>query len=167
VTVLPPRKTSGHERAVDDGGVLRSLTANRRLPGPPFVISSESVDDVVSFARGMQARVVRLEVPPEPDRRSVLRMLGQSLSFPDYFGANWDAWYDCLGDVIETATGGTVVILDRSERLLGSPPALFAQLVYHLQTSQDLVAGSAGDRLLVEFIFAGLWGDAQSAPTGE
>jgi hypothetical protein len=57
--------------------VLRSLTANPSLRGPPFVISSESVDDVVSFARGMQARVVRLGVPPEPDRRIVLRMLGQ------------------------------------------------------------------------------------------
>ncbi|GIJ50939.1 hypothetical protein Val02_78250 [Virgisporangium aliadipatigenens] len=146
--------------------MLRSLSANRRLPGPPYVIGSESVDYVVSFARGIQARVVRLEVPPEPDRRGVLRLLGQALGFAEGFGTNWDAWYDCLGDVIETATGGTVVILERSERLLDSPPALFAQLVYHLQTSQDLVAGSARDRLLIEFAFAGLWGDAQTVPIG-
>jgi hypothetical protein len=46
---------------------------------------------------------------------------------------------------------------------------MFGKAVYHLQTSQDLVAGSAGDRLLIEseFVFAALWGDAQSAPTGE
>jgi hypothetical protein len=48
-----------------------------------------------------------------------------------------------------------------------SSPSSSITYRYHLQTSQDLVAGSAGDRLLIEFVFAALWGDAQSAPTGE
>ena len=55
--------------------------------------------------------------------------------------------------------GATVVTLQRSERLLDTPPALFAEIVYHLQQSQDLVASAAGQRLRLEFAFSGQWAD--------
>lgn len=33
------------------------------------------------------------------DKQSLLAGIGQVLEFPDYFGANWDALEECLGDM--------------------------------------------------------------------
>lgn len=33
------------------------------------------------------------------DKQALLRRLAQGLSFPDYFGENWDALIDCLSDL--------------------------------------------------------------------
>jgi Barstar (barnase inhibitor) len=31
---------------------------------------------------------------------------GVALGFPDYYGKNWDAFYECFGDLLEVTTGG-------------------------------------------------------------
>ncbi|MBE1492590.1 barstar family protein [Plantactinospora soyae] len=141
------------------------MSQNRRLSGPPYVIDHELVDYVVSFAHGIQAQPLRVEVPPDPTRQLVLKRLGEALQFPDYFGANWDAWSDCLGDLIAVGQGGRIVILERSERLLAAPPVLFAEFICRLQESQDLVMRAAGDRVLLEFVFAGQWSAREDEPS--
>jgi hypothetical protein len=32
-------------------------------------------------------------------KRQIFTVYSRQLSFPDYFGWNWDAFYDCLGDL--------------------------------------------------------------------
>ena len=63
---------------------------------------------------------------------------GRALGFPDWFGANWDAWDDTLGDFVRESRDSTVVLVEHSERLLAVSPAFFAEM-------------------LLEFVFAGLW----------
>ncbi|HNA30183.1 MAG TPA: barstar family protein [Thiobacillaceae bacterium] len=58
--------------------------------------------------------IYRLGVPPEDapvdlvpvldgrglkDKASLLAALGRALDFPDYYGGNWDALEECLGDL--------------------------------------------------------------------
>ena len=33
------------------------------------------------------------------DKAGLLERLGRAMSFPDWFGGNWDAWFDCLTDL--------------------------------------------------------------------
>lgn len=38
---------------------------------------------------------------PVADQSSILQALSDSFHFPDYFGHNWDAAYDCLLDALD------------------------------------------------------------------
>ena len=44
------------------------------------------------------------------ERRTLLQALAKTLQFPDYFGGNWDAAYDCLTD--RTWEAGAMVRID-------------------------------------------------------
>ena len=39
-----------------------------------------------------------------PDKAALHRALAQALSFPDYYGKNLDAMYDCLMDIRQDTT---------------------------------------------------------------
>ncbi len=44
------------------------------------------------------AEVIELDLSDSPDKATTLDRLADALDFPDYFGRNWDAAYDCLTD---------------------------------------------------------------------
>jgi RNAse (barnase) inhibitor barstar len=48
-----------------------------------------------------------------------LRAVAHALQFPDWFGANWDALEDCLGDLSWRPVGGHVLVF-RNWQALGS-----------------------------------------------
>jgi RNAse (barnase) inhibitor barstar len=48
-------------------------------------------------------------------KESLLRAIAESLSFPGYFGNNWDALEECLTDLSWLPAKGYVVLLDRLE----------------------------------------------------
>lgn len=81
--------------AAPQGGVYRM---KNRLPyaqppasgGPPY---RYSLPDLTSV-----------------DRQTLLDALAKALEFPDYFGGNWDAAYDCLTD--RTWETGAVVLIE-------------------------------------------------------
>ena len=45
-------------------------------------------------------------------RAGFFQELAQALHFPEYFGRNWDAVYDCLTDFNWLPTAGHVLVLD-------------------------------------------------------
>jgi RNAse (barnase) inhibitor barstar len=72
-------------------GLLRGEAGTYRLESPP--------DDLV---RRLAAAGWRTGVfTGADDRRAVLRGIGRALGFPDYYGANLDALWDCLTDLTE------------------------------------------------------------------
>jgi RNAse (barnase) inhibitor barstar len=50
---------------------------------------------------------VRIEAPP--GKRALLDTLAVTLRFPDHFGANWDALYDCLTDLERVKAPGLII----------------------------------------------------------
>jgi hypothetical protein len=59
----------------------------------PFVLTAD-----LDSLRGGSTRLVR--VPAEfPDTKALLSWYAEALEFPDYFGMNWDAMDECLGDL--------------------------------------------------------------------
>src|SRR3954470_18045970 len=55
-------------------------------------------------------------------RAGFFQEIARVLHFPDYFGHNWDAVYDCLTDLTWLPGAGCVVVLDRFERLAIDQP---------------------------------------------
>ena len=60
-----------------------------------------------------------------------------ALQFPDYFGENWDAFHDCLGDLAWLHAATVVVGLLDADRLLAAGPPESAK---HLATVLQEVA---------------------------
>jgi RNAse (barnase) inhibitor barstar len=55
-------------------------------------------------------------------RAGFFREIARALRFPDYFGHNWDAVYDCLTDLNWLPAAGYVLIFDGFERLANDDP---------------------------------------------
>ncbi|MFI5938334.1 barstar family protein [Actinoplanes sp. NPDC051494] len=81
------------------------------VPGEPFVIFARS-DDASFHGGGSEGGgdggggagsdggvVVRLAAEALTDKGRLFREFARELRFPSYFGHNWDALVDCLGDL--------------------------------------------------------------------
>lgn len=68
---------------------------------------------------------------------TVLRQLGNSLHFPVWFGANFDALYDCLTDTDWYPAKGHVILLEGIDSLRVRYPDDFATLIEVLQAAAE------------------------------
>ncbi|MCO1582275.1 barstar family protein [Crossiella sp. SN42] len=78
-------------------------------------------------------------------KRAVLQAFARALSFPDYFGVNLDALYDCLTDLSWLPPGEHRLHWTHAEVLRRSDPAAFAGIS---EVLADAVA--ANPRLTVQ-----------------
>jgi hypothetical protein len=67
---------------------------------------------VVGLLDGAQAR----------DTPKFMAAVAQALAFPDYFGANWDAFAECLDD-LHWRDEAVVLVVDHAAQLLADAPA--------------------------------------------
>lgn len=72
-----------------------------------------------------------------PDVASVLRQLGNALQFPIWYGANFDALYDCLTDPDWLPAKGHVLLIKGLSGLRTADPDDFATLIEVLQAAAD------------------------------
>jgi RNAse (barnase) inhibitor barstar len=79
------------------GGVFRSHTPLSDL--------------VLEFAVRNKLRVVTVMLAAARDKNAFMNAMATALQFPDYFGHNWDAFYDCLLDLQQGHLAGTLVVL--------------------------------------------------------
>ena len=69
--------------------------------------------------------------------QTTLRQLGSALHFPIWFGANFDALFDCLADPEWYPAKGHVIILSGIDSLRVSNPDDFATLIEVLQAAVE------------------------------
>jgi hypothetical protein len=68
-------------------------------------------DAVIDAVSGSGLHLARVKLRGGDGKAEVLRQLSQALSFPSWFGGNWDALEDCLSDLSwSTATGEVLLI---------------------------------------------------------
>lgn len=76
--------------------------AAEQLPGGPVGVVLLGNQRADGLARDLATRGWAVgELCGGRDRREVLTRLGQALGFPDYYGRNMDAAWDCLTDLAE------------------------------------------------------------------
>ena len=79
-----------------------------RLAGPP--------EEIQRAAQQAGLAVFRIDLSHAKDKKDFLALVANALSFPNWFGKNWDAWNDLLTDLdwLTTKTG-YVLIFDNGE----------------------------------------------------
>ena len=71
------------------------------------------------------------------DAHEALNAVAKALVFPDYFGHNWDAFYDCLVDLEHDKGEGLLVVLRDTSGFARAEPDEFAAAVDALQDAAD------------------------------
>jgi RNAse (barnase) inhibitor barstar len=82
------------------------------------------------------------------DKESVLRELGHTLRFPDWYGANLDALYDCLTDPENQPAFGQMLLISGLNRLQSTDPDSLSMLVEVFRSASE-VRREAGTPLWV------------------
>ena len=85
------------------------------------------------------------------DGPALLKALGQTLAFPAYYGANWDAAEECLGDLGERYPQGCALLIDHAGALWQRLPHKMGQLVSLWLAASDALA-TAGIPLQLVFL---------------
>ncbi len=73
-------------------------------------------EEIESAAKEAGLAVFRIDINAAHNKKDFLAHVAKALSFPDWFGANWDALSDCLTDLewLSTKTG-YVLLFEKSE----------------------------------------------------
>jgi RNAse (barnase) inhibitor barstar len=88
----------------------------------------------LALQRGMTVAAVSLVAAR--DKKAFLTAVAQALRFPDYFGHNWDAFYDCLVQ-LKHGDGGTLLLLREASNFARTEPEEFAAAIAALQDATD------------------------------
>jgi hypothetical protein len=73
--------------------------------------------EIVDATRGSELRLTAIDLAGIREKGALLPKLARALEFPDWFGQNWDALEDCLGDLSWLEAAGHVVIFRNAEEL--------------------------------------------------
>ncbi|MFD7026453.1 barstar family protein [Streptomyces sp. NPDC059917] len=65
-----------------------------------------------------RVHVARLSGKDMVDEVSTFQQFSESLKFPEYFGWNWDAFYDCLRDLEWLSSDYCIVIVESADEVL-------------------------------------------------
>ncbi|OXM52047.1 barstar family protein [Amycolatopsis alba] len=96
-----------------------------------------------AFSRGAYPHPI--ESGRTVDKASTLDAIAEALSFPDYFGKNLDALYDCLTDLSWLPPGEHVLIWAGSSALKEHDPKAYLAVRSVLSDAQRAL-GPSGDR---------------------
>ena len=122
---------------------LGALLADASQNGAYFVDvrDREGLEDA---ARGLGFAVAAVDFTGCRDKDEVLERFAAALRFPDWFGRNWDALADCLGDLSWWPAQGYLLLLDHAGAWREAEPGDFATL---LGIANDAAAAWSAQRV--------------------
>lgn len=84
---------------------------------------------VEASAERMRFCLIKADITQQTSIESVLSQLGNAFQFPIWYGANFDALYDCLCDPDWQPAKGHVLVINGMARLRAADPDDFATLI--------------------------------------
>jgi RNAse (barnase) inhibitor barstar len=112
---------------------LRMAFEKKRISGIYMLYTDMPSDAIGHLARQLGYTFFYIDGEEVTSKEKFLRVAKVSLQFPDYFGYNWDAFFDCLKDMPGTPPSdvGYIILYDRFERFAGQDPDNF-QIALHI-----------------------------------
>jgi RNAse (barnase) inhibitor barstar len=88
-------------------------------------LPSDAAAALYTLARSLGFDCLRVDLSRCSDKEGLLAEIARALQFPDWFGSNWDALFDCLTDLSWRPAQGYVLIFERAAELRASEPEVF------------------------------------------
>lgn len=76
-------------------------------------------DELIAAAEACAYGVFRVDLAHARDKDSLLAAIGRDMAFPEWFGCNWDALADSLGDLAWRPAEGYLVLIEHCDRVNG------------------------------------------------
>ena len=116
-----------HASGARGAGLARLGTAvtgdSDHCPSGVYLIDAAEREQVLRHgAFPPEFAVAVLDGAAAATRAGFFQELARALRFPDYFGHNWDAVYDCLTDLNWLPATGYVLVLDGFDQLATNEP---------------------------------------------
>lgn len=121
---------------------LSALLADAANGGAYFVDARDRAA-LVEAAAALDFIVVAIDCGTVHDHEAGLARIALALAFPEWFGGNWDALQDCLGDLSWLPGAGYLLLFDHSGGWREAEPDTFATLLDILNDAGQVWA-SAG-----------------------
>lgn len=97
---------------------LKELTSNN-FPSAFFVITPErDLDNFVNRINVPNIKVKIIRGDRCNTKGELFKEFSRVLQFPNYFGENWDAFEECIGDLSWLKTKGIIIIITNSNMIL-------------------------------------------------
>jgi hypothetical protein len=110
--------------------------------GGAYFVDAQDAQDLADAAGGLQFAVARIELGGCRDKATALAAIARGLRFPDWFGANFDALADSLGDMSWLPARGYLLLLEHADAWREADDDNFAMLLDVLNEA----AASWGDQ---------------------
>ena len=81
--------------------------------------------------------LLQANIPPQASKDQALAQLGTDLSFPAWYGANFDALFDCLTDPDWSPAKGHVILITGMGELRSSDLEAFTTLIDVFQAAAE------------------------------
>ena len=124
--------------------VLTRLLAGDLAPGVYSWSSQATVEEVRREVESAGWRFVHLDTTGVEDKTGLLDAAAAAFGFPDWFGRNWDALADALGDA--RSEHGTLVLWDNTRELTAANEE---QLAVAVEILRDRCESTLGGDLAV------------------
>jgi hypothetical protein len=108
------------------------------------------VDHVPSLSSNSETRVAEIDGSTIDCEQDLLKNLASSLSFPDYFGMNWDAVDECFLDLAEREPKSHLLLVRSAYDLWQSQPSSCGKLISAVLLAQTRIRS---DHKLLRLVF--------------
>jgi len=74
-------------------------------------------DEILDATRDSALQIARIGLAGATGKEVLMTRIAQALAFPQWFGGNWDALEDCLGDLSWSKAAGHVLLFESAADL--------------------------------------------------
>jgi len=133
---------------------LRELLPD--MPLPPYFRPSRLLEADGDALKTLGFQIAVADIGAVSTESELLCTLGEALDFGSGYRANWDALYDCLGDLLRSGAPSTALLLRNSSQMLHDMPHEFVRAVHFLSDAVDEVSRDGGT-FQFEVLYFGDW----------
>jgi RNAse (barnase) inhibitor barstar len=109
----------------------KARAARKRISVGP--LTPKAAADVCRKAERQGWNCAHIDLDGCVDKKDLLQRIAAALEFPQWFGGNWDALFDCLADLSWRPAAGHLLLLENTDALKREAPEVFDTAVAILQ----------------------------------